>query len=331
MEHRRFGTMGKTVSSLGLGGMSFADFYGATTQADSFAVMEAALELGVDHIDTSNIYGMGRSETAIGAFIKAYGSNPFAIATKAGITSDPQTGARCYDNSDAHLRLQLEGSLRRLGVEQVDLFYIHRRDAWRPIEEVMQTLVDLKAEGKIGGFGFSEIAPASLRRACAVAPVDAVQNEYSLATRLPELGMVQECARQGTAFVAFSPVGRGMLTDSPPIGERISGNSFLSVNPRFVGKNHADNMAMTDGFRRLAAQMGMSASGLAIAWVLAQGQHILAIPGTRSVQHLHELARGAGRVLSAEELAQIETVLPVGWAAGDRYSEGQNFGPERFC
>ncbi len=319
MQQRRFGQGGKTVSALGLGGMSFSDFYGPTTEAQSFAVMEAALAAGVDHIDTSNVYGMGRSEEVIGAFFKAHGGRPFTLATKAGITADAE-GRRCYDNSEAHLRAELEGSLRRLGVDHVDLFYVHRRDTRLPIEEVTETLVALKTEGKIGGFGFSEIAPYSLRRAAAVHPVDAVQNEYSLATRLPELGLLQDCARLGTAMVAFSPVARGYLTDTPPTPERVAASGFLASNPRFSPQSLAENLARSAAFAALAAEMGYSAAGLAIAWVLAQGEQILAIPGTRSVAHLAQLVEGANARLAPDDLARIEDVLPVGWAAGDRYS-----------
>ncbi|NVO24326.1 aldo/keto reductase [Donghicola mangrovi] len=331
MEQRPLGHTGKNVSSIGLGGMSFSDFYGKTSREESFAVMDLALELGINHIDTSNIYGMGRSETVIGEFLKAHGGeSPFVIATKAGITSDPETGARCYDNSEAHLRRELEGSLKRLGLEQVDLFYIHRRDTRIPIEDVTHTLVTLKQEGKIGGFGFSEIAPYSLRQAADIHPVDAVQNEYSLSTRLPEMGLNQECARQGTAMVAFSPVGRGLLTDTPPDATRAAGNPFLGSNPRFVGANLDRNLKAAAAFAALAAEMGYSTAGLANGWVLAQGQHILSIPGTRSVDHLRQLAQGATMTLSPSDMARIEEVLPVGWAAGDRYSEAQNIGPERY-
>lgn len=332
MERRPLGHTGKMVSSIGLGGMSFSDFYGPTDQAESFEVMELALELGINHIDTSNIYGMGRSETVIGEFLKAHGGqSPFVIATKAGITSDPDTGERCFDNSAQHLRTQLEGSLKRLGLEQVDLFYVHRRQHSIPIEEVTETLVTLKQEGKIGGFGFSEIAPYSLRDAARIHPVDAVQNEYSLSTRLPEMGMNQECARLGTSMVAFSPVGRGLLTDTPPDAARAGSNPFLGVNPRFTGDNLTRNLQSAAAFAKLAAEMGVSAAGLANGWVLAQGPQILSIPGTRSTTHLRELVQGAELTLTDSDFARIEEVLPVGWAAGDRYSEAQNLGPERYC
>lgn len=332
MQQRKFGHSGRTVSCIGLGGMSFSDFYGATSQEESFTVMDAALELGIDHIDTANIYGMGRSETVIGNYLKARGGeNPFYIATKGAITSDPETGQRCFDNSMSHLRKELEGSLTRLGLEQVDLYYIHRRDTRVPIEELVETLVTFKKEGKIGGYGLSEVAPYTLRQAAAIHPCEAVQNEYSLSTRLPELGMLQECDRLGTAMVAFSPVGRGLLTDTPPTADRIEGNPFLGVNPRFIAPHYAANLEKTAQFQRLAAEMGYSTAGLANAWVLAQGEQVISIPGTRSVTHLKQLVEGVEKPLGAAELARIEEVLPVGWAAGDRYSVAQNDGPERYC
>ena len=212
----------------------------------------------------------------------------------------------------------------------VDLFYVHRRDPELPIEAVAEALARLVEKGKTRAVGFSEIAPSSLRRAAAVHPVAAVQSEYSLQTRLPELGLVQACAALGTALVAFSPVGRGLLTDSPPTAERVAATPFLAGNPRFRAPNLAANLGLTDGFRRLAAEMGTPAAALAIAWLLARGPAVIPIPGTRSVAHLRELAAGAALALSDEDLARVEAVLPVGWAHGDRYSAEQWVGPEKY-
>ncbi|MBE9638215.1 aldo/keto reductase [Salipiger mangrovisoli] len=332
MKTVRMGAGGPEVPAFGIGAMSFADFYGPTTEENSYAVLDAAAAAGVVHIDTSNVYGMGRSEKAIGAWLKA---NPGAreklhIATKAGITKDAQ-GRRCYDNAPEHLEGELDGSLARLGVEQVDLFYVHRREQARPIEEVTETLAGLVKKGKIKSFGFSEIAPASLRWAAAVHPVAAVQSEYSLATRFVELGLVQACAELGTALVAFSPVGRSLLTDSPIGAEAIAANPFIATNPRFMAPNLSANRAYTARFAALAAEMGLPAAGLAIAWLLTRGDHVIPIPGTRSVAHLEELLTGTRAKLSADDLARIDQVLPLGWAHGDRYSEAQRVGPEYFC
>jgi aryl-alcohol dehydrogenase-like predicted oxidoreductase len=331
MHKRRLGAGGPEVSAVGVGAMSFAGFYGACSEAEAHALLAAALDLGIDHLDTANVYGMGASERMIGSFLKARGGEPpFRIATKAGISRNG-AGERSFDNSPAHLGAELDASLGRLGVEAVDLFYVHRRDPEVPIEEVAGALGRLVEAGKTRAIGFSEIAPASLGRAAAVYPVAAVQSEYSLATRLPELGMVQACERLGTAFVAFSPVGRAMLTDTPPTHEKAAASEFMRGNPRFNGASFTANIAATDRFRRLAAEMGTSAAALAIAWLLARSPAVIPIPGTRSVAHLRELAAGAALKLESADLDRIEAVLPVGWAHGDRYSAFQNVGPERYC
>jgi aryl-alcohol dehydrogenase-like predicted oxidoreductase len=330
MQRRKLGKDGPEVSAIGVGGMSFAGVHGRTTEAEAHAVLAAALDLGIDHIDTSNVYGAGLSETMIGNFLAKEGRGRFRIATKAGILRNPDTKQRSFDNSAAHLASELEGSLKRLGLDTVDLFYIHRRDPELPIEEVAEALAGLVRAGKTRAIGFSEIAPSSLRRASAVHPVAAVQSEYSLATRVTELGMVQASAALGTALVAFSPVGRAVLTNTPPTPERVAASDFLRVNPRFAEPNFAANRSQADRFRALAADMGTSAAALAIAWLLAQGPHVIPIPGTRSVPHLRELAAGADLELSAADLRRIDEILPVGWAHGDRYSAGQWIGPERY-
>ncbi|MDX1781793.1 MAG: aldo/keto reductase [Thalassovita sp.] len=333
MKQKKLGANGADVSVLGIGAMSFADFYGPTTEENSFAIMEAAMEAGVTHIDTSNVYGAGRSEKAIGAFLKSRGQaarDHFVIATKAGITSDAE-GNRCYDNSAAHFEAELDKSLERLGVDCVDLFYMHRYESARPIEEVAEALGALVKKGKTKAIGLSEIAPSTLRRAAAVHPVAAVQSEYSLATRAPELGLLQACDELGVAFVAFSPVGRSLLTDTPIPEERIPDLAFMKTNPRFMAPNYAYNIAATEPFRALAAEMGMPAASLAIAWTLHKGGHVLPIPGTRSTAHFAELVQGANAELSDADIDRIEQVLPVGWAYGDRYNAVQWVGPERYC
>lgn len=332
MQQRRLGQDGPMTSAIGVGAMSFSDFYGPTNEVASHAILQAALELGVSHIDTANVYGTGRSEIDIGTFLKAHpqAHDQFQIATKAAITRDAD-GTKYFDNSAAHLEAELDKSLTRMGIEQVDLFYIHRRDASMPIEEATENLARLVKAGKTRSIGFSEIAPASLRRAAAVHPIGAVQSEYSLSTRSPEMGLVQACAELGTALVAFSPVGRSLLTDNPLPASAIPDVGFLAGNPRFMQPNLDANLHITDGFRTLAADMGTSAAALSIAWLLHQGGHVIPIPGTRSVSHFRELVAGANLRLSDDDLAQIERVLPIGWAHGDRYSVGQWGGPERYC
>lgn len=333
MKLRNLGKQGPEISALGIGAMSFAEFYGPTTEENSYAILSAALEAGVTHIDTSNVYGMGRSERAIGQFLR---DNPgtreqFHIATKASITVDDE-GLRCFNNTLAHLESELDKSLEKLGVECVDLFYIHRRQAELPIEEVAGNLKRLQEKGKTRGVGFSEIAPASLRRAATECHVDAVQSEYSLGVRSPELGLVQTCAELGTALVAFSPVGRSLLTDHPLTLSAVQEvGGFVASNPRFIEPNYSANIAATEPLRAYAGELGVSTAALAISWVLAQGDHIIAIPGTRSTTHFGELVEGWNLALSADQLAHIEQLLPVGWAHGDRYNAAQWIGPERYC
>lgn len=330
MHKRQLGVGGQSVSAIGLGCWNFAGAYGKTDEAESRDTLAKAWDLGIDFLDTANVYGAGLSERIIGGFIK---DNPhkFKIATKAGIYRNPETNIREFNNSAKHLRAALETSLNNLGVEHVALYYIHRREAERPIEEVVETLVQFKKEGKIGGIGFSEISPASLRRAHAVHPVMAVQSEYSLWSRMPDLGVTQACRELGVAFVPFSPLGRGMLSDVVPDPARFSEGDFRKDTPRFIEPNFSFNVKAIDGFRALAKQKGVTAAALAIAWTLAKGDHHIPIPGTRSAAHLEDVARAEGIALSEQDLDAIEKVLPAGFAHGDRYSPAQLAGAERYC
>lgn len=332
MEKRKLGANGPEIGAIGYGAMSFSDMYGPTNEAESHAILDACRDMGVTHLDTANIYGMGKSESAIGNYLKA---NPgsrdeFIIATKATITRDTD-GNRIFDNSAEHLEAELDKSLQRLGLESVDLFYAHRRDPRLTPEETAANLGRLVEKGKTRAIGLSEVAPSTLRRAMKTYPVAAVQSEYSLSTRFPDLGLVQTCAELGVAMVAFSPVGRSLLTDNPLPRDRIPNLPFLAGNPRFVEPNLTQNLTITEGFRKLAAEMGISAAGLANAWLLSRGTHVIPIPGTRSVKHFWECVSGAAFTLSETDLERIEAVLPVGWAHGDRYSEEQWIGPERYC
>lgn len=332
MQKRRLGANGPEIGAIGYGAMSFSDMYGPTNEAESHAILDACRDMGVTHLDTANIYGMGKSEGAIGSYLKA---NPgsrdeFIIATKATITRDSD-GNRIFDNSAEHLEAELDKSLQRLGLDCVDLFYAHRRDPRLTPEETAANLGRLVEKGKTRAIGLSEVAPSTLRRAMKTYPVAAVQSEYSLSTRFPDLGLVQTCAELGVAMVAFSPVGRSLLTDNPLPSNNIPNLPFLARNPRFVEPNLTQNLAITEGFRKLSAEMGISAAGLANAWLLSRGPHVIPIPGTRSVKHLRECVTGAAFTLCETDLERIEAVLPVGWAHGDRYSEEQWIGPERYC
>lgn len=327
MEQRQLGAGGPMVGAIGLGCMSFAGFFGETDEATSFACLDAALAAGIDFWDTANVYGMGRSERVIGSYLKSHPA-PVVIATKASIVPGPP---RRFDNSSDHLRSELEGSLTRLGRDKVELFYIHRRDPERPIEEVTETLARLIEEGLIDGYGLSEVAPDTIRRAHAVHPCRAVQNEYSLWTRLPELGVIQTCRALGIAFVPFSPVARGFFSEDPITPEDMDQGDFRARIPRWRGPNLTRNLAVFAPFRSFCREKGWSVSGAAIAWILDQGTHLLPIPGTRTAEHLAEWATADQITLTDTDRAEIERLLPVGWAAGDRYDDAQCVGPERYC
>lgn len=330
MKKRRLLKSGKMVSEIGLGCMSFAGFYGATNEAESHATLAAALDLGIDLLDTANVYGLGISETVIGTFLKGDASK-FTIATKAGIWRDKEHGNRGFNNKPDYLRSELEGSLKRLGLDQVDLFYVHRRDREIEIEEVMETLLALKAEGKIGGIGFSEISPASLRRAVAVGPVDVVQSEYSLWSRQPDLGMLQTCKDLEVALVAYSPLARGMVSSVTPDPSTFIEKDFRKNNPRFLGPSFEFNLPYTQAFKAYAQEKGTTATALALAWCLARAEHIIPIPGTRTPEHLAECAAASALTVTSDMMAEIESILPAGWAHGDRYSQAQWNGPEGYC
>jgi aryl-alcohol dehydrogenase-like predicted oxidoreductase len=329
MKQRRLGKDGPLVSEIGLGAMSFANMSGLTDMATSHRTLDAALEHGVTHIDTALIYGPFISETIIGAYLQ---NNPsakqkFSIATKGGIVPEPHG----VDNSAKFMRECLETSLKRLGVDSVDLYYIHRRQFDLPIEEVMGTLLDFKKQGKIRGIGFSEISPASLQRASAVGHVSAVQSEYSLWARLPELGMLQTCKKLGTAFVAFSPIARGALSDVGPDFATLPANDFRRTLPRFQGDNYKFNLAVAGNFKDYAKQQGFAAASLALAWILHRDDHIIPIPGTRTPDHLAINAAGSSITLTPQQLAEIDELLPIGFAHGNRYSESAQASVEIYC
>lgn len=325
MKTRQLGAGGPRVSAIGLGCMSFGGIFGPTNADESLACLDAAWDAGVTFLDTANIYGMGVSETVLGQWL-ATRKHPVHIATKAAIVR----GAG-FDNSERHLRSELEGSLRRLGVDHVTLFYIHRREQERPIEEVVGTLQALIAEGKIGGYGLSEVSPGTLRRAHAVHPCRAVQNEYSLWTRQPELGMIQTCAELGTAFVPFSPMARGVFGRDNLDPTTFAAGDFRATIPRFQAPDWSLNLSRINGFRAHAADRGVSVPALAMAWILHRGPHLIPIPGTRTAAHLRDWVGAAQVTLTPDDLAEIDRLLPVGWAHGDRYGAEQASMVERYC
>jgi len=328
MKMRKLGRHGPEVSAIAYGAMSFGGFYGPTSRDESFATLDAAWDMGIDFLDTSNIYGPYTSEEVIGAWQADRGKR-FKIASKGGIVIGAPRGTT--DNSESFLRGELEASMKRLGVDHVELYYVHRRDWSLPIEQVTETLLKFKKEGLIGGLGFSEIAPASLRLAHTVGHVDAVQSEYSLWTRLPDLGMIQACAELGTAFVPFSPLGRGIFTDVDLDPASFGERDFRGPNPRFQPRNFLQNMEHVRRLRTFAAERGWTTAATALAWTLDQGEHLIPIPATRSTAHLLEWKGADAIVFSDEDRAALDRILPAGWAFGDRYSYDQLVGIERYC
>jgi aryl-alcohol dehydrogenase-like predicted oxidoreductase len=327
MQHRNLGANGPQVSAIGLGCMSFGGIFGPTTTTESLACLDAAYDAGITFYDTANIYGMGVSETVIGQWL-ATRKPKITLATKAGVNNVP---TRHFDNSPEHLRSELLSSLKKLGRDHVELFYVHRREQTRPIEEVVGALKDLIAEGLIGAYGLSEISPGTLRRAHAVHPCAAVQNEYSLWTRLPELGLIQACTELGTSLVAFSPLARGALGRHDLDPTTFARTDFRATVPRFIEPDWSLNLARIAAFRAFAADLGVTAPGLAIAWTLDQAPHILPIPGTRSAAHLADWATADQFRWTDEVRTRLAQILPPGWAHGDRYSDSGAQQVERYC
>ncbi|TAA43346.1 aldo/keto reductase [Pseudoxanthomonas winnipegensis] len=322
MKTRTLGRNGPTVSALGLGCMGMSDFYGARDDATSIATIHRALDLGVTLLDTADMYGPHTNEELVGKAIQGRREAVF-VATKFGIVRDPANPqARGINGRPDYVRASIEGSLRRLGTDHVDLYYQHRVDPTVPIEDTVGAMARLVEEGKVRYLGLSEAAPDTLRRAHAVHPITALQTEYSLWTRDPEENGVLATVRElGIGFVPYSPLGRGFLSGAIKRPEDFDADDFRRHNPRFQGENFARNLALVDKVRALAEAKGVTASQLALAWVLAQGEDLVPIPGTRRIANLEENLGAIDLVLDAADLAAIDAVFPVGAAAGTRYPE----------
>jgi aryl-alcohol dehydrogenase-like predicted oxidoreductase len=326
MRNRELGRNGPKVSAIGLGCLSFGGMFGPTTEDESLRTLDAAWDHGINFLDTANVYGKGVSETVIGKWLKTRRHRPH-IATKAAFTDDPK---RRIDNRPEHMRAELEGSLTRLGVDQVTLFYAHRHDPEVPAEDLAGTMQRLHEEGKIQGYGLSEVAPYTLERAHAVHPVMAVQNEYSLWTRQPELGLIQRCAELGVAFVPFSPLARGAFGTPVIDPGGFATGDFRARIPRFQPSNWPQNLLKLQAFHAMARARGFTPAALALAWVLDRGAHVIPIPGTRSAEHLTGWAMADDIDLTDHDREEIDRLLPVGWAWGDRYDDAQTALAERY-
>jgi len=321
MQTRTLGRNGPQVSALGLGCMGMSDFYGAHDDAESIATIHHALDRGVTLLDTADMYGPHTNEELVGRAIKGRREQAF-IATKFGIMRDPANPqARGVNGRPEYVRAACEGSLRRLRIETIDLYYQHRVDPGVPIEETVGAMAELVKAGKVRYLGLSEASGQTLTRACTVHPIAALQSEFSLWTRDPEEnGMLVACRRLGVSLVAYSPLGRGFLTGAIRSPDDFEADDFRRGNPRFQGENFARNLALVDEVKKLAADKGCSPAQLALAWVLAQGEDVLAIPGTRHRSRLDENLGALDVQLSASERAAIDAVFPPNAAAGDRYA-----------
>lgn len=321
MQTKQLGSQGLTASAIGLGCMGMSEFYGTYDDHESLKTLAHAIEIGVCFWDTADIYGPFTNEELVGKALKG-NRDKITLATKFGIVRDPgNPQARGFNGSSAYVKSACEASLKRLQTDIIDLYYLHRIDASIPIEETAGAMGELVKEGKVRAIGFSEISSASLRRAHAVHPVTAVQSEYSLWTRDPEDGILETCAELGVAFVAYSPLGRGFLTGQIKNESDFEAGDYRRFSPRFQGENFQKNLDLVAALEKLAQQKNCTASQLALAWVMAQGDHVFPIPGTKRIKYLDENAGAQNISLSQKELEEINNIFPRGAAAGLRYPQ----------
>jgi aryl-alcohol dehydrogenase-like predicted oxidoreductase len=321
MQHRKLGTQGLETSAVGLCCMGMSDFYGERSdQGESIATIHRALELGVNFLDTADMYGPHTNEQLVGRAIKGK-RDQWVIATKFGIVRDANDPLkRGINGRPEYVRASVEGSLKRLGIDTIDLYYQHRVDVNTPIEDTVGAMADLVREGKIRYIGLSEAGPETLRRAYAVHPISALQTEYSLWSREPEDEIIPTCRALGIGFVPCSPLGRGFLTGAYRSIEDFRSDDFRRSSPRFQGENFEKNLQLVRHIERLAAEKGCTPSQLALAWVLAQGEDMVPIPGTKHRRYLEDHVGALGVTLTRADLERIDEIAPKGAAAGDRYA-----------
>lgn len=313
------GSQGIVASELGLGCMGMSEFYGATDDAENLKVLDRSIELGITFWDTADIYGPFKNEELLAKALKGR-REKITLATKFGILRDPANPQlRGFSGKPAYVQSACEASLKRLQVDEIDLYYLHRVDQDTPIEDTVGAMAKLVEQGKVRGIGLSEVSAATLRKAHEVFPISAVQSEYSLWTRDPEEEVLAACEELGIAFVAYSPLGRGFLTGQIKKFEDFAADDFRRLSPRFQGENFVKNLELVKKIEEIAAVKNCTASQLALAWVMAQGEYIFPIPGTKRVKYLEENAGALDLVLSLDDLATLDAFFSKDAAAGTRY------------
>jgi aryl-alcohol dehydrogenase-like predicted oxidoreductase len=326
MDRRALGTQGLEVSAEGLGCMGMSEFYGTADEGEAVATIHHAIELGIDFLDTADQYGIGDNERLVGEAI-ADRRDAVVLASKFGIVRDPENPAsRGLNGRPDYVHHACDASLRRLGADHLDLYYQHRVDPDVPIEETVGAMAELVDAGKVRFLGLSEAGPETLRRAHAVHPISALQSEYSLWTRDLEAEILPTCRELGIGLVAYSPLGRGFLTGTIASPDDLEDGDFRRANPRFQGDHLARNLELVERVREIAAEKECTPGQLALAWVLAQGDDVVPIPGTKRRSYLEQNAQAVELSLTAEDLARIDEAAPVGAASGDRYPDMSSIG-----